>query len=174
MFVFFVLQRLPVFLFFPRCFQKLSLSEPLKMGIVWWKVDKHGHSDWLQGRKHKVTVQLRLFLNIDTVMLTLTLSQTSPGFYVPVIWKHCKKKRNCSKQAISPFPKVFFTYFEKFLKFSSNLNLSSASSSVWKSKICLFEKGLNNFVFNPFPHNDTFWRPWETSLLKHCGKRRNC
>ena len=20
--------------------------------------------------------------------------------------------------------------------------------------------------FNPFPHNDTFWRPWETSLLK--------
>ena len=19
---------------------------------------------------------------------------------------------------------------------------------------------------NPFPHNDTFWRPWETSLLK--------
>ena len=21
-------------------------------------------------------------------------------------------------------------------------------------------------VFNPFPHNDTFWHPWETSLLK--------
>ena len=20
--------------------------------------------------------------------------------------------------------------------------------------------------FNPFPHNDAFWRPWETSLLK--------
>ena len=20
--------------------------------------------------------------------------------------------------------------------------------------------------FNPFPHNDTFWRPWETSHLK--------
>ena len=20
--------------------------------------------------------------------------------------------------------------------------------------------------FNPFPHNDTFWRPWETGLLK--------
>ena len=20
--------------------------------------------------------------------------------------------------------------------------------------------------FNPFPHNDTFWHPWETSLLK--------
>ena len=25
---------------------------------------------------------------------------------------------------------------------------------------CLLE------FFNPFPHNDTFWRPWETSLLK--------
>ena len=22
------------------------------------------------------------------------------------------------------------------------------------------------FGFNPFLHNDTFWRPWETSLLK--------
>ena len=21
-------------------------------------------------------------------------------------------------------------------------------------------------LFNPFPYNDTFWRPWETSLLK--------
>ena len=21
-------------------------------------------------------------------------------------------------------------------------------------------------ILNPFPHNDTFWRPWETSLLK--------
>ena len=21
-------------------------------------------------------------------------------------------------------------------------------------------------TFKPFPHNDTFWRPWETSLLK--------
>ena len=23
---------------------------------------------------------------------------------------------------------------------------------------------------NPFPHNDTFWRPWETNLLKTLGK----
>ena len=26
-------------------------------------------------------------------------------------------------------------------------------------------KALKLFI-NPFPHNDTFWRPWETSLLK--------
>ena len=27
--------------------------------------------------------------------------------------------------------------------------------------------GLSDWlVFNPFPLNDTFWRPWETSLLK--------
>ena len=24
--------------------------------------------------------------------------------------------------------------------------------------------------FNPFPHYDTFWHPWETSLLKTLGK----
>ena len=30
------------------------------------------------------------------------------------------------------------------------------------SKILLSGNGL----INPFPHNNTFWRPWETSLLK--------
>ena len=24
----------------------------------------------------------------------------------------------------------------------------------------------NSTWFNPFPHNDAFWHPWETSLLK--------
>ena len=27
---------------------------------------------------------------------------------------------------------------------------------------------------NPFPHNDTFWRPLETSLMKTLWERRNC
>ena len=54
----------------------------------------------------------------------LTLSQTSPGFYVSVVqvfWKHCGKRRNCSIRAISPFPTVFSTHFGEhfavFIKF---------------------------------------------------------
>ena len=39
--------------------------------------------------------------------------------------------------------------------------------SLEKFKIVLFGKEL---WINPFPHNDTFWRPWETSLLKTLGK----
>ena len=27
--------------------------------------------------------------------------------------------------------------------------------------------------FNPFPHNDNFWRPWKQAFWKHCEKRRN-
>ena len=27
-------------------------------------------------------------------------------------------------------------------------------------------------LVNPFPHNDTFWRPWETSLWKHWEKEK--
>ena len=27
------------------------------------------------------------------------------------------------------------------------------------------------FLFNPFPHSDTFWHPWETSLLKTLWKK---
>ena len=30
--------------------------------------------------------------------------------------------------------------------------------------------GAQLFIFNPFPHNDTFWRPWETRILKTVGK----
>ena len=56
---------------------------------------------------------------------------------------------------------VFSTYFNKFSPVSSNLNLMSANSfTLDESKICCFER------VNPFPHNDTFRRPWETSLLK--------
>ena len=46
--------------------------------------------------------------------IELTLSQISPGFYVSVVHvfrKHCKKRRNCSLRAISPFPTMFFYPF---------------------------------------------------------------
>ena len=42
----------------------------------------------------------------------LTLSQTSPGFYmsaVQVFLKHYGKRRNCSQPAISPVPTTFLT-----------------------------------------------------------------
>ena len=74
----------------------------------------------------------------------LTLSQTSPGFYVPavqVFWKHCGKRLNCSLRTISPFPTVFSTRLKNFLPFLSNLKLSSAKSfSLEESKICCLGK----------------------------------
>ena len=56
------------FLLFLQCFQKPSLRGLIKVGIVWQRINK----------------RLSLFL---------TLSQTSPGFYVStvqVFWKHWK------------------------------------------------------------------------------------
>ena len=71
----------------------------------------------------------------------LTLSQTSPCFYVSavqVFWKHWGKRRNCSSRAISPFPTLFSTCLDNFLPFSSILKLSSANSFSLEeeSKIC--------------------------------------
>ena len=78
-------------------------------------------------------------------VLILTLSQTSPSFYVSAVqafWKHSGKRRNCSWRAISPFPTVFSTHSENFLSFSSNLKLSSGKSfSLEGSKICCLGKG---------------------------------
>ena len=42
--------------------------------------------------------------------------------------------------------------------------LNSLNENVFQ--ICLNAKKKNPKIFNPFPHNDTFWRPWETGLLK--------
>ena len=75
----------------------------------------------------------------------LTLSQTSPGFYVSavqVLWKHCGKRRSCSLWAICPFPTVLSTRLDNFLPLSSNLELSSANCfSLEGSKICHLGKG---------------------------------
>ena len=59
-------------------------------------------------------------LQIESILSSLTLSQTSPGFYVSavqVFLKHSGKRRNCSLRAISPFPTVFSTHLERFLPF---------------------------------------------------------
>ena len=56
----------------------------------------------------------------------LTLSQTSPGFSmstIQVFGKFCGKRRNCSLQAISPFPTVFSTLSETFPPFPSTSKL---------------------------------------------------
>ena len=78
----------------------------------------------------------------------LTLSQTSPGFYmsaVQVFLKHCGKRRNCRKRAISPFPTVFSTCLKSCLPFSTKLFnkklLSANTFNLDRSKICCLGKG---------------------------------
>ena len=56
--------------------------------------------------------------------------------------KHCRKRRNCLEQAISPFPTVFSTRLDNLLPFSSSLKLSSANPfSLEESKICRLVMG---------------------------------
>ena len=80
--------------------------------------------------------------NITEIMfeMALTLSQTSPGFYVSavqVFWKHCGKRRNCSSRAISPFP----TVFSKRLVLQTHENQG------------LLRKGLFKYLFKTTPHS---------------------
>ena len=74
----------------------------------------------------------------------LTLSQTSPGFYVSavqVFWKHWKNKK-LLLMTIHHFPTVFSSHLENFMPFSSNLRLLSANSfSLGDSKIWHLGKG---------------------------------
>ena len=95
--------------------------------------------------KWKKFVSEQFLILSKYIFLYLTLSQTSPGFYisaVQVFRKHCGKRRNCSEQAISPIPTVFSIHLENFLPFSSTLKLSSANSfNLEESKICPLGRG---------------------------------
>ena len=81
----------------------------------------------------------------------LTHSHTKTPFDAPGkqgFWKHCGKRRNCSKGEIAHneqfllFSTVFSTRLDNFLPFSSNLKLSSANSfSLEESKICCLVMG---------------------------------
>ena len=48
----------------------------------------------------------------------------------------------------------------------SNKKDDVASDVVEIAGVLLCIKHDHPRFINPFPHNDTFWRPWETSLLK--------
>ena len=80
----------------------------------------------------------------DRVAILLTLSQTSPGFYVSAVQSFentAGKGEIVLNEKFLLFP-VFSTCLENFLLFSSNLRLSSANSfSLEETKICCVRKG---------------------------------
>ena len=138
---------------FLPCFQMASYSRSLNIWIVWERVKTQGCvvTNFVIISLKRLPAELMTTLKIckyyswQIKISMLTLSQTSPDFYVSaveVFWKHCGKRRNCSWRAISPFPTVFSTHLENYLPFSSNLELSSKNSvSLEESKICRLGKG---------------------------------
>ena len=68
-----------------------------------------------------------------------------PGFHMSVVqtfWKHYGKRRNCLRQAISPFLTRFLYPFRELSVNLINLKLSSSNSfSLEESKICHLGKG---------------------------------
>ena len=75
----------------------------------------------------------------------LTLSQTSPGFYVSavqVFWKHCSEKKKLLVTSNFFFSHSVFYLFRQLSVIFINLELSSANSdSLGESKICCLGKG---------------------------------
>ena len=101
----------------------VALERKVVLVLVWESQERH---DWPW-----LTLAVKVALNPNTsnqpiyrkiwktrIRTVLTLSQTSPGFYVSafqVFWKQYGKRKNCSKRAISPFPTVFSNRLENFL-----------------------------------------------------------
>ena len=88
------------------------------------------------------------------------------AFGKEAFWKHCGKRRNCLYKQFLLFPQCFLPYQKQKLSFLYHLICRLQMLSIWSGpKFCRVGMGLWEWV-NPFPHNDAFWRPWETSLLK--------
>ena len=49
---------------------------------------------------------------------------------------------------------------------SVHVSVCAPNASLCQSTSMGIKSHLVTVLVNPFPHNDTFWRPWETSLLK--------
>ena len=96
-------------------YQHTILSKPLAAylhnccpnNIEWWERNESHCNDYHQSlerildepRIKPAASCFQVLLLTELCGLKLTLSQTSPGFYVSavqVFWKHCGKRRNCS------------------------------------------------------------------------------
>ena len=114
---------------------------------VWYRVNLSSSNDIIWGQ---VIHSARYSFKSHANKFFLTLSQTSPGFYVSavqVFWKHWGKQ-------------VFFTWLKSFMPFSTKLKSSSANFfNLDESKICRLgkgylllggEKGTNDYRFHSY------------------------
>ena len=109
------------FLFFPKCFLPFRRTF-CSIHQIW-----NCHLQTLSICKSLLFViweRVKLLVSVKVMMGVLTLSQTSPCFYVSAVqafWKHWGKRRNYSEGAISPFPTLVFHLCRKlsaiFIKF---------------------------------------------------------
>ena len=68
--------------------------------------------------------------------------------------KHCEKRRNWLKQAISPFLTMVSTLYDTYFSFSMHFQMSSASSfNLDLSKIFSSDNGLNDGIFHEGTEN---------------------
>ena len=106
------------------------------------------------------------FLNPSLYILILTHWKKS---FMKTLWKKVKLHKMSN---FTLFHKVFYAIcILKSFKSHISVVICSFFEFGTVSKWCIGEwvkwNTLNDpRLFNPFPHNDTFWRLWKTSLLK--------
>ena len=83
-------------------------------------------------------------------------------------WKHCDKIRNCSKRAISPFITMFSTLLNNYGLIYRKL--PDFFRYVFEGVCCIFAVCWN-WLIDPFPPADAFWRICSRRLRTHGDKR---
>ena len=97
---------------------------------------------------------------INHALFTLVLTCLQYRHFENIVGK---EEISCNKFLFS-FPILFSTCLENFLQFTVQPVLET--TCIKQSTALRDQCSDTTPLLNPFPHNDTFWRPWETSLLK--------
>ena len=86
-----------------------------------------------------------------------------------VFERHCRFTKTKVNEKMMNDCRHFLLFQQCFLPFKNKLTKSHLFSGLQTLSILTkltFHLVKRSGCLNPFPHNDNFWRPWETSLLK--------
>ena len=79
-------------------------------------------------------------------------------------WKHCNKRWNCSKQALSPFIAIFSTLYQYKLGIATNIRMPYHDSNIW------LKSELFQYIYIYINEVEDTWIFSYTFLLKTASK----
>ena len=131
--------------------EKSHVRNSIRPGNQTWNLEKKIPVFYKLNLRYAIGYRFNLWHN----SMFLTLSQTSPGFYVSVVkvfWKHCEKEEIGHNEQFLLFPQCFLPVWRTFCHFHQIWNCRLQTLSVSKSLKLIVWKRVNDPGKHGFGH----------------------